>query len=267
MLRRVTPPGNPDSVWRAHLQALPRVRSVEVLRRLAPGVDAPRVLVLSAHPDDETLGGGRLIADWVRAGAVVHAAVATAGEACFDVVGHVEQGLADTRLREWQRALDVLGVRAAGCFGLPDGGLADHADPLRAAVDALIDALAPDIVAGTHPADPHPDHAAVGRVLETVAADRALAAVAWPVWLTYFARPPGPAELQVVDCAESAERLREEAWRCFTSQREPIAGDITAVVPPEMTALLREQLLATVGPGAPRHPPRHPPRDAARPAG
>lgn len=242
MRRQVTPDGHPDVVWRAWLDELDRTTPEVLLRQLAPGVEHPRLLVLSAHPDDETLGGGRLIADWVRAGVDVHAAVATAGEACFDVVGHVEPGIAQIRLGEWQHALDLLGVRASGCLGLPDGRLATCEAQLAEELHGMVDAVRPDIIAGTHRDDPHPDHGAVGRAVETVAVQRSLASVGWPVWLTYFAHPPGPGGLQVVECSANAEQVREAAWSRFTSQREPVAEDITAVVPPQMTALLREQL-------------------------
>ena len=243
MRRQVTSDGHSDVVWRARLDELERATPDVLLQQLAPGVERPRVLVLSAHPDDETLGGGRLIADWVMAGVDVHAVVATAGEACFDVVGHVEPGIAQTRLGEWRRALKVLGVRASGCLRLPDGGLPACEGQVVEGLRGLVEAVRPNIIAGTHRDDPHPDHGAVGRAVETVAEQRSLASVCWPVWLTYFANPPGPEGLQVVDCSTEAEQVRQAAWHCFTSQREPIADDITAVVPPAMTALLRNQLL------------------------
>ena len=243
MIRQVTPDGHPDAVWRPWIEQLPRTTAGVLLRRLTPQAAAPRVLVLSAHPDDETLGGGRLIAEWVRAGAEVLTVAATAGEACFDTVGHVEPDLARIRLEEWQQALAVLGARAVGCLHLPDGGLQAHAAQLTERLSTLVDELRPDVLAGTHRADPHPDHRAVGRAVDTVTATRGLSSVGWPVWLTYFAEPPGPSGLEVVECSAFAERVREAAWRCFRSQRQPVAEDITPVVPHRMTALLREQIL------------------------
>lgn len=243
MIKQITPDGHPDEVWRAELDALPRTSSGALIRRIARAAPAPRLLVVSAHPDDETLGGGRLIADWITAGGTVQAVTATAGEACFDVVDHHHPDLAAVREKEWRAALDVLGATAVGCLGLPDGHLQSHLTPLVERIRQLIDELAPDVVAGTMAADPHPDHQAVGRALEFTAEERSLPVLTWPVWLTYFADPPAPAGLSVVDCSDAAEQTRAAAWDCFTSQRRPVAPDLTAVVPPEMVALLTEQLV------------------------
>ena len=42
--------------------------------------------MLSAHPDDESIGAGRLLSAWRRSGGRAQAVTATAGEACFDHV-------------------------------------------------------------------------------------------------------------------------------------------------------------------------------------
>lgn len=240
-MRDITPSGHADSIWRPTIDALPRSSPRRLRETLTPAVRRPRVLVVSAHPDDETLGGGRLLADWAMADVDVLAVVATAGEACFDAANHVEPGLAATRIKEWHAALEILGAQPIGCLNLPDGDLQDH--PLTAALTELISTHRPDIIAGTHAADPHPDHQAVGRAVAHVAAAHDLPAVGWPVWLTYFADPPGPEGLQVITCSAEAEQARSRAWESFTSQRLSITSGIAPVVPEAMTALLCEQLL------------------------
>ncbi|WP_106850461.1 PIG-L deacetylase family protein [Blastococcus sp. Marseille-P5729] len=243
MIRKITPDGHADAVWRPTLDGLPRTAFACLMREIAGAAASPRLLVVSAHPDDETLGGGRLIADWVAAGGEVGAVIATDGEACFDVVGHDYRGIADIRAREWGAALEILGAQPLAALGLPDGGLAEHERDLAAEVAGVVADFRPDVIAGTIAADPHPDHQVVGRVVEAVAREQRLPRLGWPVWLTYFADPPGPCGLEVVECSADAEQARQRAWECFDSQRSPVADDLTAVVPPQMVELLSEQLV------------------------
>jgi hypothetical protein len=52
------------------------------------------VLVIGAHPDDETFGAGAGVASLTRAGVRVHALSMSAGEAALDHVGRKPEGLA-----------------------------------------------------------------------------------------------------------------------------------------------------------------------------
>lgn len=243
VIKQITPDGHADAVWRPTLDGLPRTAFARFVAEISGGAAAPRLLVVSAHPDDETLGGGRLIADWVAAGGEAGAVIATDGEACFDAVGHEYPGIADVRAREWGAALDVLGVQPLAALGLPDGDLASYEQDLITAVAEILTDFQPDVIAGTLAIDPHPDHQTVGRAVEAVAREHRVPLLGWPVWLTYFADPPGPSGLEVVECSTDAEQARQRAWECFGSQRLPVAADLTAVVPPEMVDLLSEQLV------------------------
>ena len=59
----VTPPGLSPDAWRPVVESAPRVRLAQLARRLRIGTGA-RLVVFSARPDDETIGCGRLIAEW-----------------------------------------------------------------------------------------------------------------------------------------------------------------------------------------------------------
>lgn len=94
-----------------------------------------RVLLLSPHPDDETLCCGGLLQQAQQAGAKVYVAWITAGDGFeFDAMltQHVidptpqnMQRLGNTRAGEAKAAAGVLGIPAAHTFmlGYPDGGL------------------------------------------------------------------------------------------------------------------------------------------------
>ncbi|WP_240738261.1 PIG-L deacetylase family protein [Deinococcus fonticola] len=94
-----------------------------------------RVLLLSPHPDDETLCCGGMIQQAVAAGAGVYVAWLTAGDGFeFDAAltgrtlhpgAQNLRELGNTRAREARRAVALLGVPAAHTFmlGYPDGAL------------------------------------------------------------------------------------------------------------------------------------------------
>ena len=78
---------------------------------------AARVLFLHAHPDDETLATGTLIADLVARGVTVGVVTATRGERGEVLVGSGD--LVALRERELAGALAVLGVHSHSFLGQP----------------------------------------------------------------------------------------------------------------------------------------------------
>lgn len=150
------------------------------------------VLVLAAHPDDETLGAGGLIAAANAHGARVTVVVATDGEASHPASPtHRPEALARRRRTEVAAALGRLAPNASVHFcGLPDGRLEDGADALAAEV-ARVATGATHVVA-PWVGDRHPDHAACGRV--AAAAARRVGAQCWqyPIWAWHWADPTDP---------------------------------------------------------------------------
>jgi len=136
----------------------------------------PRMLVVVAHPDDETFGTGSVIASAAAAGAEVVVCCATRGEAGEDTSGTTNgpAELAEVRERELRAAARVLGAARvelldfadSGFTGpMPDGSLSAVAiDRVVAPVRALIDELAPDVVVGMDPesVNDHRDHQRIG---------------------------------------------------------------------------------------------------------
>lgn len=132
----------------------------------APG----RMLVVVAHPDDESFGCGSLIAHAVARGHRVVVGCATLGEAGEPAPGYQLRGrsLAQCRHDELRAAAAVLGAHCADPLGLLDSGWDGEAPPgslcavahdeLVARVGALIRGEDPDIVATISGDDGHRDH-------------------------------------------------------------------------------------------------------------
>ncbi len=90
-----------------------------------------RMLLVLAHPDDETLGFGGTIARYAAEGVEVHLVTATSGQKGWigDPYRHPgEAALGRVRREELRRAAAILGVRHVYFLGHTDGEL-DEVDP------------------------------------------------------------------------------------------------------------------------------------------
>ncbi|WP_243073960.1 bifunctional PIG-L family deacetylase/class I SAM-dependent methyltransferase [Microbacterium sp. SS28] len=163
----------------------------------APRLDAAveRLVILSAHPDDETLGSGGLIATAAASGIDVSVIVATDGESSHpDSAGAA--GLGARRRLEVVSALRELAPGARMRFlGLPDGGLREHAAALRQAVQDELGPLPHGVLlAAPWWGDGHRDHRVAGEVALSVHGP-GVRVVGYPIWLWHWANP---AEIDVV---------------------------------------------------------------------
>jgi LmbE family N-acetylglucosaminyl deacetylase len=136
-----------------------------------------RLLVVVAHPDDETFGCGSLIADAAAAGAFVTVCCATRGEAGELAPGCELDGrtLAEVRVRELDAAGRMLGAAEPVLLDFRDSGMAGEATsdtlcgaPFDSAVDAVVQVLGdidPDVVVTLDPTggDGHRDHVRIAR--------------------------------------------------------------------------------------------------------
>ncbi len=117
------------------------------------------VLALGPHPDDAEIGCGGALALHADRGDRVTVACATDGEA--GGIGTAPAALAAIRREEATAAAAVLGAAELRFLGFPDGRLAWAGYDLVAALVRLVRELRPEIVYAPHPADAHPDHAAL----------------------------------------------------------------------------------------------------------
>ncbi len=128
------------------------------------------LLCVLAHPDDESLGTGGVLAKYSREGIGTYVVTATRGErGRFDDKG-TKPGLeivGRTREAELRAAADELGVREVALLDYIDAEL-DRADPIEAAekIAAHIRRIKPDVVVTFDPfgAYGHPDHIAISQL-------------------------------------------------------------------------------------------------------
>jgi len=128
-----------------------------------------RLLVVIAHPDDESFGCGSVLAGAAASGYETGVLCATRGEAGETRV--TTDDLAALREAELRAAAEVLGVGVVRLLDHADSGMAGDpapgalvaADPdaLAAEVRAVIEELRPDVVVTLDASDGHRDHAAV----------------------------------------------------------------------------------------------------------
>ncbi len=196
-----------------------------------------RVLVVVAHPDDESFGLGAVIDAFVRGGAEVEVLSLTSGEAStlaegLDPALDLHANLPAIRAAELADAAAALGVRRTTLLTHPDGGLSTLADGLLAGdVRSAVEAFAPDglLVFDTSGVTGHPDHAAASLVAASVAAESGLPVLGWALPRRvadelnqrYGASMDGVAETELA-IALTVDRER---------QRQAIAAHRTQAVP------------------------------------
>jgi len=211
--------GTPERDWATLVEGL-------------PGWDPPRapLVVVTPHPDDETLGAGGLIACWGARGWPVHVVVVTDGEAA--PVAHPD--LAGARWTELQAALTALGASHARVtrLGLPDGDVASYEAWLAGRIVELVPP--PALLVGPYARDGHPDHEGVARACRAAAAARRIARVEFPVWAWHHAEVSELARERLCRFHLDAEGLaaKRRALDCYRSQLAPERG--RPVIPPHV---------------------------------
>jgi LmbE family N-acetylglucosaminyl deacetylase len=197
-----------------------------------------RVVVLAAHPDDETLGVGGTVQALHAAGTEVTVVVASDGEAAFPALGPAARAeLAARRREELATAMDVLGSGKVELvfLGYPDSGLAEHEDELREQLAELLRGAACVVV--PWPGDPHPDHAAVGRA-GLAAAPVEAHRWSYPIWMWHWMTPYDDAlpwaRAARVSLPDRLRAGKQDALAAFVSQLVPGPNGEDPIVDPLM---------------------------------
>ncbi|HEY2296971.1 MAG TPA: bifunctional PIG-L family deacetylase/class I SAM-dependent methyltransferase [Jatrophihabitans sp.] len=209
---------------------------------IEPPSETDRLLVLAAHPDDETLGAGGLIARAYERGTLVTVVVATDGEASHPMSPtHSSEELARRRRSEVQDAVLRLAPGATVHFlGLPDGHLAEFGEALAAQVEYF--AQTATHVVCPWEGDRHPDHAACARAATQAAGQHRLVCWQYPIWAWHWADPASDElpwrSMRRLSLTARDQLAKRRAIGCHVSQHSPLSdrpGD-EPIILPEMLA-------------------------------
>jgi LmbE family N-acetylglucosaminyl deacetylase len=236
--------GTPESAWSqcAWLREAPEL----------PAPSAARLVVLAAHPDDETLGAGGLIARAADAGVEVYVIVASDGAASHPhSPTHRPAELARVRAAEVTAAVRALAPEATVEFlGLPDGGLASRVEEITGAIRAA--AWDVSVVVAPWAYDRHPDHEACAQAAREAAAHAEWIELwEYPIWAWHWGSPAtalasldpqatGTRRLSLDDAIRARKR---KAVAAYTSQVQPLssaAGDEPVLAPETLEYFARD---------------------------
>lgn len=244
---------------RGHAQAL-----VISSRRLPMTLPAERrLLLVFAHPDDESVFAAGLACRTVAEGGFVALCTATPGEhgKLGDPPRCSRDRLAAVRQAELMAACAELGIRTVRMLGYPDRGLSSApTDTIRRQIVEIIRAMRPQVAVTFDPngSNLHPDHVAISRFtsdavaaaadarwFSDLGAPHAVARLLWTLparpWVV-LRRPEPAAEPGVdflVDVAEFIDR-KTAALRAHQSQHESLNRVFFSK--PDVTRLLGTEL-------------------------
>lgn len=193
---------NAEEAWTTELQAQ---------RHWVP---APgRLIVVSAHPDDETFGAGGLMHSWAGIEYPVTVVSVTDGESPDAAV----------RRRELRSALQILGAGRIEIehLGLPHGAVASRRAVLE---DFLSDAITQgSTLIAPLESDGHPDHAVVGRVCRRLARLRNVPLARYPIlgWRRLKPAAFRGAAWGRFELPARVLAIKGLAMRCFALPRRP----------------------------------------------
>lgn len=143
-----------------------------------PAILGRKILVITAHPDDESfLAAGTIYAN-SQAGGQTFLVCATLGEKGKShlKVELTEEQLSKVRQQELRTAAALLGVQKVFELGFPDGELDQHQGSLRDKTSVLLHELQPDLIMSFGPGGitGHRDHIAAGKVAKQLAQNHQL---------------------------------------------------------------------------------------------
>lgn len=122
-----------------------------------------RVLVISPHPDDESIGCGGTVRKHVEDGDMVFVVFLTSGEKGGH--GRSEEETIQVREREARTAAELLGIEEIAFFHLPDGAVCATPAAVSQLRKRLLEWL-PELVYVPHLNEMHADHRAAVRIVK-----------------------------------------------------------------------------------------------------
>lgn len=196
-----------------------------------------RLVVLAAHPDDESLAAGGLISQAHAHHVDIVLIVATRGQNSHPQSPTMTPDqLGDLRIQELRRALACLAHDAVLLEGgFVDGRLADSRSQLAAELNGLCSQdPARVLLVAPWSGDGHADHEVAGDVALQVAASTGCAVLEYPIWLWFWGTPSSGdvpwAALRSLELGVAERGSKALAMAEHRSQVEPLspsAGDET----------------------------------------
>ncbi|TFD03849.1 methyltransferase domain-containing protein [Cryobacterium sinapicolor] len=220
-----TDDGTAENVWAvAH-------RSPELPAQPLRIGDMRRLIVVAAHPDDETLGAGGLIARAGRAGVPVTVVVLTNGEASHPASStHDPERLAALRRIEVSAAVAALAPEAlVRLVDLPDGALTERLAEASRAISAEIGPGGPGTwLVAPWSRDGHPDHAAAAAAARQASLIGGVSRFEYPIWAWHWSTPADPiwsdGALRTLDLTPEDWLRKAQAMALHRSQVQPLSG-------------------------------------------
>ncbi|MDJ0355942.1 PIG-L family deacetylase [Paenarthrobacter sp. PH39-S1] len=196
-----------------------------------------RLVLVAAHPDDETLTAAGLLQQATRHGLEVRLVVATDGEASHPGSStHTPEQLAVIRRQELVHAVGTVAPAALIThLGIPDGRVAVGGDQLRRTILAECGPEPGEsLIVAPWRSDGHADHDAAGEAAAAAALESGNPLLEYPVWLWHWGTPDDPsvpwASMRRLTLDGPDMARREQAINCHFSQNAPLSdlpGDET----------------------------------------
>jgi LmbE family N-acetylglucosaminyl deacetylase len=204
--------------------------------RQVPEID-PRTwssaVVVAAHPDDEVLGTGGILAILAAAGTRVRLVAVTDGEGSHPDADPA--AIARTRRAETAAALERLGAGGIEVvrLGFPDTGLAAREEELAEALTGQCAGFG--VCLAPWEADAHADHEATGRAAGRAGRRAGAAVLTYPIWMWHWARPGDrrvpwhrACQVRLPAAVATAKRAAIGAFASQLTERGPDLGPVLA---------------------------------------
>ena len=203
-----------------------------------------KLLCVLAHPDDESLGTGGILAKYGAEGVETYVVSATRGERGWKGVPEIDpglEGLGKLRTAELLAAAEVLGVRQVSFLDYVDGDL-DQADPPEAIgrIVTQIRRIQPQVIVTFDPFGGygHPDHIAICQFTTA-----AIMLAADGSYVDVETQPPHTVS-KLYYMAEN-ERTQALYMQAYGSLSMPVDGAARTLVPwPEWSVVTRPDVEA-----------------------
>ena len=215
-------PGTPPHAWDLD----PRLAGLPLLAMSAPD----HVIVVAAHPDDETLGAGGLIAECSAAGIPIDVVIVTDGGASHPQSSSTNAAsLAALRGAEAVQAIGLLAASSVVTFlEYPDGMVREHRAAIHSDLGDIIDRRDGSLlIVSTWRGDGHRDHRVVGEICAQLALDKDAELIEYPIWMWHWANPSHPDtpwdSLAVLPLTADAAAAKARAIDVYQSQTVPLS--------------------------------------------